>query len=119
MQGAGCRVQGAGCRVQGAGCRVQGAGCEAHRVKKVQFSVQEQSLYINVQGFQSGLAFEAHRLLYHSTLGLRVTEKRRREVLPVKGIEPSLKYMYIYIHIYIYTYIHICKCIHEYAYRYR
>ena len=32
--------------------------------------------------FRGGLVLEAHRLLYHSTLGLRVTKKkeRRREV---------------------------------------
>jgi len=30
----------------------------------------------NVQRFQGGLAFKAHRLLYHSTLGLRVIKKR-------------------------------------------
>ena len=36
----------------------------------------------NVQRFRGGLVFEAHRLLYHSILGLRVINKkkiRRRE----------------------------------------
>jgi len=31
-----------------------------------------------VQRFRGGLAFKAHRLLYHSTLGLRVIEKKKR-----------------------------------------
>jgi len=31
----------------------------------------------HVQRFRSGLAFNAHRLLYHSTLGLRVTKKKK------------------------------------------
>ena len=31
-----------------------------------------QPLYINVQWFRGGLVFKAHRLVYHSTLGLRV-----------------------------------------------
>ena len=32
----------------------------------------------NVQWFRGGLVFKAHRLLYHSTLGLRVIKKKRR-----------------------------------------
>jgi len=31
-----------------------------------------------VQRFRGGLVFETHRLLYHSTLGLRVIKKKRR-----------------------------------------
>jgi len=34
-------------------------------------------LYRNVQQFRGGLVFKAHRLLYHSTLGLRVIKNRR------------------------------------------
>ena len=34
--------------------------------------------YINVQWFRGGLVFKAHRLLYHSTLGLIVGEEERR-----------------------------------------
>jgi len=30
-----------------------------------------------MQRFRGGLAFEAHRLLYHSTLGLRVIKKKK------------------------------------------
>jgi len=37
-----------------------------------------QLLYINVQRFREGLVVKAHRLLYHSTLGLRVIKKRIR-----------------------------------------
>jgi len=34
-------------------------------------------LYINVQQFRGGIVFKAHRLLYHSTLGLRVIKKKK------------------------------------------
>jgi len=36
----------------------------------------DQLLYRNVQLLQGGLVFKAHRLLYHSTLGLRVMKKK-------------------------------------------
>ena len=39
----------------------------------------EQPLSINVQWFQSGLTFRAQTLLHHSTLGLRVTEKKKED----------------------------------------
>ena len=32
----------------------------------------------NVKRFQGGLVFKAHRLLYHSTLGLRVIKKKNK-----------------------------------------
>jgi len=32
---------------------------------------------INAQRFRGGLVFKAHRLLYHSTLGLRVIKKKK------------------------------------------
>jgi len=35
----------------------------------------------HLERFQGGLVFEAQRLLYHSTLGLRVIKKRRRDAL--------------------------------------
>ena len=35
----------------------------------------EQLLRRNVKRFRGGLVFKAHRLLYHSTLGLRVKKK--------------------------------------------
>ena len=37
----------------------------------------EQLLKKNVERFRGGLVFKAHRLLYHSTLGLRVTKKKK------------------------------------------
>ena len=39
---------------------------------------EEQLLYINVQRFRGGLVFKAHRLSYHSTLGLRVMTKKMK-----------------------------------------
>ena len=34
---------------------------------------------VNVQRFRGGLVFKAHRLLYHSTLGLRVIKMKKKE----------------------------------------
>ena len=39
---------------------------------------EEQLLYRIVQRFRGGLVFKAHRLLYHSTLGLRVIQQKRK-----------------------------------------
>ena len=36
------------------------------------------SVRCRVQGLRDGLVFEAHRLLYHSTLGLRVIKKQKK-----------------------------------------
>ena len=33
----------------------------------------------NMQRFRGGLAFKAHRLSYHSTLGFRVIEKKKKK----------------------------------------
>jgi len=41
----------------------------------------EDLLRRNVKRFRGGLVFEAHRLLYHSTLGLRVIKKKKVEDL--------------------------------------
>ena len=38
----------------------------------------DNTLRPNVKRFRGGLVFKAHRLLYHSTLGLRVIKQRRR-----------------------------------------
>jgi len=38
-----------------------------------------QQLHRNVQRFRGGLVFKAHRLLYHSTLGLRVMKKKKTQ----------------------------------------
>ena len=43
------------------------------------FSIQEQLRDRNVQRFRGGLVFKAHRLLYQSTLGLRVTKKKKKK----------------------------------------
>jgi len=42
-------------------------------------------LHRNVQRFRAGLALKAHRLLHHSTLGLRVIKKKGRTVETVEG----------------------------------
>ena len=39
----------------------------------------EQLLSRNVKRFRGGLVFKAHRLLYHSTLGLRVIKKKKKK----------------------------------------
>jgi hypothetical protein len=41
------------------------------------FGRSKQLLYINMQWFQSELIFKVHRLLYHSTLGLKVIKKKK------------------------------------------
>ena len=38
--------------------------------------IEEQLLLRNVKRFRGGLVFKAHRLLYHSTLGSRVIQKK-------------------------------------------
>ena len=43
-----------------------------------QFSISEQLLSRNVKRFRGGLVFKAHRLVYHSTLGLIVIKKKVR-----------------------------------------
>ena len=40
---------------------------------------RDRLLHINVQLFRGGLVFKAHRLLYHSTLGLRVIKKKTKD----------------------------------------
>ena len=44
--------------------------------RAVQSSIQEQLLYRYVEWFRGGLVFDAHLLLYYSTLGLRVIKKK-------------------------------------------
>ena len=51
-----------------------------HRCRGIRpMPLWEQLLYRDVQWFRGGLAFKAHRLLYHSILGLRVIKKRKRK----------------------------------------
>jgi len=45
-----------------------------------------QLLYRNVQRFRGGLVFKANRLLYHSTLGVRVIKKKKK-----RGGPPALR----------------------------
>jgi len=40
---------------------------------------REQPLGRNVKRFRGGLVFKAHRLVYHSTLGMRVIKQRRED----------------------------------------
>ena len=49
----------------------------------LQFSIQEQLLRRNVKWFRGRFVFKAHRLLYHSTLGLRVIKKKGTQTLGV------------------------------------
>ena len=42
--------------------------------------MEEHTSYSNVKPFQGGLVFEAHRLFYHSTLGLRLIKKEEERV---------------------------------------
>ena len=47
-------------------------------LESVQPSIQKQLLYINVELFRGRLVFWAHRVLYHSILGL-IGMKRKQE----------------------------------------
>ena len=47
--------------------------------RSVQFSVYAQLLRRKEKRFRGGLVFQAHRLVYHSTLGLRVIKKREED----------------------------------------
>ena len=53
--------------------------CE-RRVLLLEYSGTQ--VYRNVQRFRGGLVFEAHRRLYHSTLGLRVIKKKTAACFP-------------------------------------
>jgi len=52
-------------RVSGFGLRVQG------------FGVRDCGWSYHVKRFRGGLVFKAQRLMYHSTLGLRVIKKKK------------------------------------------
>ena len=75
---------------------------------------------LNVKRSRGGLVFKAHRLLHHSTLGLRVIKKKKKKKstdLRVGGAHRvaadlgalfhscAPPHIYIYIYIIIYTYI--------------
>ena len=56
------------------------------RVKKTIHSTSEQLLSRNVKRFRGGLVFKAHRLLYHSSLGLRVIKKKKIDLRDQYGV---------------------------------
>jgi len=57
------------------------------RGRKVSGSGLRASGRRNVKRFRGGLVFKAHRLVYHSTLGLRVIKKRKKiKVTRVWGV---------------------------------
>jgi len=53
--------------------------------RSVQFSIKEQLLSRDVKRFRGGLVFKADRLLYHSTLGLRVIKKKKKRSTSMAG----------------------------------
>ena len=44
----------------------------------------------NVKRFRGGLVFKAHRLLYHSTLGLEVIKKKKKPDKGLRALELEL-----------------------------
>ena len=44
------------------------------------FSIQEQLIRRKMKRFRGGLVFQAQRLVYHSTLGSRLTEKKEKKM---------------------------------------
>jgi hypothetical protein len=59
-----------------------GSGAAAAAMRR---AVEEQLQARNMKWFRGGLVFQAHRLVFHSTLGSRVIEKKkamRRAVRP-------------------------------------
>ena len=46
----------------------------------------EQLPHINVQRFRGGFVCKAHRLVYHSTLGLRVIKKKKKKGTSAEGL---------------------------------
>jgi len=50
-----------------------------HQVRHRRALKGEKLVFRNVKRFQGGLVFKAHRLFYHSTLGLRVIKKKKRK----------------------------------------
>ena len=52
----------------------------ANQIKSTVFDSSEQSTVVGTEmckGVRGGFVLEAHRLLYHSTLGLRVIKKKK------------------------------------------
>jgi len=59
-----------------AGLWVSGGGMREHLLRR------------NVKRFRGGLVLKAHRLLYHSTLGLRVIKKKE----DARALEPGFRF---------------------------
>jgi len=69
------------CGVEEEGCGVErrGVWCMEEGVFRVEEAACEQLHRRNVKQFRGGLVFKADRLLYHSTLGLRVIKKKKKK----------------------------------------
>jgi len=50
------------------------------------FSAEVSTEITEMQRFRGGLVFKAHRLLYHSTLGLRVIKKKKKKTRSWKWV---------------------------------
>jgi len=83
----GFRVPGFGFQVSGSGFRVQGVGrgTWAYTVVGVQL------LRKNMKRFRGRLVFKAHRLVYHSTLGWKVIQKKKWAYIRGKGRRASCR----------------------------
>ena len=62
----------------------------AHASTAREFCIDNQLLRRNVKWFRGGLVFKAHRLLFHSTLGLRVI-KKKNQLVPVRFISELIQ----------------------------
>ena len=83
-EGSGFRVQGSGFRVQGSGPRVQGSGLGHQRKGRVVARDSEVEGTPPLRSAQLQRLFKAHRLSYHSTLGLRVIKKKKKYPRPLR-----------------------------------
>ena len=70
FHGLGCRPKCSGHGVRGEKCRLEGVGLRGRG--------------------RGGLVFKAHRLLYHSTLGLRVIKTKKVGVYGEEGCQECL-----------------------------
>jgi len=52
--------------------------CDSRFLQLLPANIQSQLLRRNVKRFRGGLVFKAHRLVYHSTLGLRLIKKNKK-----------------------------------------
>ena len=57
---------------------IQKPQIRSQKPESVQFSIQEVRHRKNVEHFRGGLYVNAHKLLYHSTLGFRIIKKKKR-----------------------------------------